>query len=200
MQQPDDSATREILLEAAISFLEERDEATLRISDICNRTNLSSSVIYSRFASRQGLIDAALVEIYRRVCRESLAQSRAWVQRTKTERSVVAVWKGVLSEETQRADALRRRALQMRVLATSLTRNALKGPIAVLRDDYFRELGELFDELVDEALLAAGLSGLQWAALLSALWMNDLVAGDTVSRDVVQWLEMAEQVIGPPLS
>lgn len=200
VHHPDDSVTGEILLEAAIAFLEERDEATFRISDICSRTNLSSSVIYARFSSRQGLIDAALVEIYRRVCRESLDHSREWVELIKSQGSVVAVWKSVLADDANRTDALRRRALQMRVLSTSLTRNAVKGAVTEIHDEYLHELGELFGQLVDLGLLGAGLSGLQWAGLLSSLWMNDLIAANSVSRDVVRWLEMAERVIGPSRS
>src|ERR1700691_3379224 len=57
-------STREILIEATSRRLWDVDESELRILDICQETNLSTSVIYGHFRSRQGLIDASLLRLF----------------------------------------------------------------------------------------------------------------------------------------
>ena len=66
-------ATRDAVLEVAAQALWRRDEGSLRIADICQSTNLSSSVIYNNFRSRQGLIDAAYLSIYESMTTEIVA-------------------------------------------------------------------------------------------------------------------------------
>ncbi len=58
--------TRRALIEAAARRLETSDESELRIADVCADTGYSSSVIYSNFRSRQGLVDAALLDLFDR--------------------------------------------------------------------------------------------------------------------------------------
>ena len=60
--------TRAVLLKATSERLWLEDDFQLRISDICSDTSLSSSAIYSNLRSRQGLIDATLLQIYDEVC------------------------------------------------------------------------------------------------------------------------------------
>jgi AcrR family transcriptional regulator len=47
-----------------IEFLRERPEAELRVADICEQAEMSSTVVYSYFGSREGLIDEAYLAIY----------------------------------------------------------------------------------------------------------------------------------------
>src|SRR5487761_256043 len=53
-----------VLIEATSRRLWDEDESELRILDICKETNLSTSVIYGHFGSRQGLINASLLHIF----------------------------------------------------------------------------------------------------------------------------------------
>ncbi len=57
-------STRQLLIDATALRLLETDESELRIADICEDTGFSSSVIYSNFRSRQGLIDATFLQFY----------------------------------------------------------------------------------------------------------------------------------------
>src|ERR1700685_3032347 len=57
-------STRQLLIEATSKRLWHEDESDLRILDICKETNLSTSVIYGHFRSRQGLIDASLLHLF----------------------------------------------------------------------------------------------------------------------------------------
>src|SRR5580658_8355425 len=58
------TSTRDALIEATSRKLWTVDESELRILDICQETNLSTSVIYGHFRSRQGLIDASLLHLF----------------------------------------------------------------------------------------------------------------------------------------
>jgi AcrR family transcriptional regulator len=66
-------STRQLLIEATSRRLWQEDESDLRILDICKETNLSTSVIYGHFRSRQGLIDASLLHLFRLVTDEIVA-------------------------------------------------------------------------------------------------------------------------------
>src|ERR1700678_4066206 len=66
-------STRELLIQATSKRLWQEDESDLRILDICKETNLSTSVIYGHFRSRQGLIDASLLHLFRLVTDEIVA-------------------------------------------------------------------------------------------------------------------------------
>src|ERR1700689_4907090 len=68
-----ETSTRELLLAATSRRLWKVDENELRILDICRETNLSTSVIYAHFGSRQGLIDAALLRVFTAVTDQIVA-------------------------------------------------------------------------------------------------------------------------------
>ena len=63
-ETPPGPSTRDALIEATSRRLWTVDESELRILDICQETNLSTSVIYGHFRSRQGLIDASLLHLF----------------------------------------------------------------------------------------------------------------------------------------
>jgi len=59
--------SRQLVLNTAKRQLWEKADASLRISDLSFETGLSTTVIYTYFRSRQGLIDAAYIEIYKEI-------------------------------------------------------------------------------------------------------------------------------------
>lgn len=60
------SETRSIVLDAAVDLIEERGFSSLKVSDISRISNVSEVLIYRYFVDRQGLLTAALVELWER--------------------------------------------------------------------------------------------------------------------------------------
>jgi len=57
-------AIKREVLRVTIDFLKHLPDAELRITDICEQAEMSQTIIYSYFDSREGLIDAAYLEIF----------------------------------------------------------------------------------------------------------------------------------------
>lgn len=62
MRRRNPSAER--LLELAITTVEERGEAALRVQDLCDEAGVAITVLYRSFRSREGLIEAVHAERY----------------------------------------------------------------------------------------------------------------------------------------
>ncbi len=56
-------STRDEILAAAVREVRERDEAAFRVTIVAKNAGCATSVLYHYFGSRDGLIDAALVQI-----------------------------------------------------------------------------------------------------------------------------------------
>ena len=120
-------STRELLIEATSRRLWQEDESDLRILDICKETNLSTSVIYGHFRSRQGLIDASLLHLFSLVTDEILAtleQAAAGPHRTG---SFVDTLGELVSDPALEQSTIRQRQMFFRVTATAVSRRAF-GP------------------------------------------------------------------------
>ena len=195
MSPLDDNATQSALLEATIAFLEEHDEAKLRVKTICVNASLTSSVIYSRYGSREGLIDRAYIEIYRRACDGSLQHGREWASRISKDTPALAVWGDVLGRDSDRTAALRRRSLRLRVLAKTLTRPSIRQEVSTIHEKFMAELGVVFDGLVQKGQLGSRLTGSQWAAVFSSLWTSDLMLGHNVNEDIDNLLRVADGLV-----
>jgi AcrR family transcriptional regulator len=59
-------STRQLILDYAVSFLDEHSEADLRVAVICRDVKVSVSSIYHYFGSREGIVVAAGIERYAR--------------------------------------------------------------------------------------------------------------------------------------
>ena len=56
-------STRDEILAAAVKEVRERDESAFRVTIVAKNAGCATSVLYHYFGSREGLIDAALVQI-----------------------------------------------------------------------------------------------------------------------------------------
>jgi AcrR family transcriptional regulator len=158
-----ESSTRELLLEATSRRLWKVDESELRILDICKETNLSTSVIYAHFGSRQGLIDAALLRVFTAVAEGMIETLTAAVAGPHPTESFVDTLNEILTDPAQESVISARRQMFFRVSATALSRPSLRTRFLQLYGEFMTRVDELYDELVRQELLDSGLSGHQWA-------------------------------------
>ena len=68
--------TRAIVLDAAVAWIEENGSANLKVVDIAKASGISEVLIYRYFDDRQGLLTAALVELWERYMTQPLDDAR----------------------------------------------------------------------------------------------------------------------------
>ena len=158
-----ESSTRELLLEATSRRLWKVDESELRILDICKETNLSTSVIYAHFGSRQGLIDASLLRVFSAVAEGMIETLSAAVAAPHPTGSFIDTLNEILTDPARESDISSRRQMFFRVSATALSRPSLRVRFLTLYGEFMTRIDALYDELVRQELLDSDLSGHQWA-------------------------------------
>lgn len=86
MHGADRPDTRARLLDAAIGVIEEHGEAAVRVRDVSAAAGVTYASLYHFFGDREGLIEAAQAERYRRDLLEPIRALRDAVEACRTER------------------------------------------------------------------------------------------------------------------
>jgi len=160
---PHEHSTRDILIEATSKRLWVADESELRILDICQETNLSTSVIYGHFRSRQGLIDASLLHIFSIVTEEIVQNLVMVTSGPHLNGSFVDTLYELLTNPDHQARITRQRQMFLRVSASALSRPSIRPGFLKLYEEFMARVDEHYDELVRRRLLSHQLTGHQWA-------------------------------------
>ena len=93
-------ATVAALLDAAVARLESGGDAAVRIDDILAETGVSRGSLYHHFGGRQGLVDAADLELYARRARADAAALTRLIDRASTPDELLEAARA-LTEQTQ---------------------------------------------------------------------------------------------------
>jgi AcrR family transcriptional regulator len=184
-------STRQVLLDATAQRLATLDESELRIADICADTGFSSSVIYSNFRSRQGLIDAAFLQMYDERARRYVDLLR---QNTATADNVTTMLAFYRMEEGENpiATSLREfRRIRLRVSTAALARAELQRAFVAVQEAHLARMATLIKEMQDRGLFGRALNGRQLAVLLEGLAFGRAL--DDISlhpESAASWLQM----------
>ncbi len=76
--------TRAIVLDAAVGWIEENVSSSLKVSEIARSAGVSEVLIYRYFNDRQGLLTAALVELWERYMAHPIAVVRQMIDSLPT--------------------------------------------------------------------------------------------------------------------
>ena len=71
--------TRRLVLDAAVEWIEDHGSASLKVSDIARTSEVSEVLIYRYFGDRQGLLTAALVDLWERYMIQPLDEARRMI-------------------------------------------------------------------------------------------------------------------------
>ena len=71
--------TRRLVLDAAVDWIEENGSASLKVVDIARASGVSEVLIYRYFDDRQGLLTAALVDLWERYMIQPLDAARQMI-------------------------------------------------------------------------------------------------------------------------
>ncbi|MCU1363230.1 MAG: hypothetical protein JWM55_1058 [Acidimicrobiaceae bacterium] len=156
-------STRDALIEATSRKLWSVDESELRILDICQETNLSTSVIYGHFRSRQGLIDASLLHLFAIVTDQIADNISTAAENSGDTRSYVDALYALLTNPEREETVALPRQMFFRISATALSRPSIRPGFLDLYHRFMDRIDAIYDNLVGRGLLGSELTGHQWA-------------------------------------
>jgi AcrR family transcriptional regulator len=118
-------STRDEILAAAVTEVRERDESAFRVTIVAKSAGCATSVLYHYFGSREGLIDAALVQIVIEESagvRESLQLASVAAESSTDVIEMLVSYVQFAHSPDRRGD----RSLQARLLGAAQTRPAVR--------------------------------------------------------------------------
>lgn len=187
MSRVNDLPTKEALLRVTMEQLLREDESELRVLDICEQTQLSTSVIYGHFHSRQGLIDAALLRIYEEVTDSLIEQLESAAASVDVDGSFVDALYFHLVDPRQEHVVTRNRQMHLRISASALARPSLRQGFLALYAAYNRRSDPIFAGLIARGYLSDRLSARQWAYFFEGQMLSralhDIETGWNVQSD-----------------
>lgn len=190
-------STRQILIDATSRRLWDVDESELRILEICQETNLSTSVIYGNFRSRQGLIDASLLHIFTIVTNQIVDNLTTVVSGDHPSGSFVDTLYDLLTDPAHEAKVTSQRKMFFRVSATALSRPSIRAGFLELYEGCMERIEAIYDDVVRRGLLSDQLTGQQWALFFEGQMLSrafhDLSSDWDNQGD---WLIAAHQMLG----
>lgn len=189
--------TREIVLRAARGALWERDEGSLRIADICLASGFSSSTIYSNFRSRQGLIDAAYLQIYESITDELVSILSNATSNAHSTASLSAYIASQLADPRQREFWQRSRHMRLRVATAAIARKSMQRDFSLLQERYLSELSTFFNDMQHRGVVGDLLEPRQMAIMFEGCLLfhsfNDIALDPA---DDEAWTKMLMSVLG----
>ncbi len=162
-ESPHGPSTRDALIEATSRKLWTVDESELRILDICQETNLSTSVIYGHFRSRQGLIDASLLHLFSIVTDQIVENIASAAHDADETGSFVDALYALLTNPGHEETVALPRQMFFRIAATALSRASIRPGFLNLYHHFTERVDAIYDGLVHRGLLGSELTGHQWA-------------------------------------
>ena len=135
--------TRERLLEAAIAVLETHGEAGIRVDELARAADVAKPSIYHYFGSREGLVAAALAEMYRRAMSVGVEQLQEIARSATTRDEFVNLFRAIIASFSSE-DGVRRRAFRAEVLGAAVSRPELQNAIAEMHQHQVSGLMEFF--------------------------------------------------------
>lgn len=185
------AGTRERMLHLAIATIEEHGEAAVRVREVSDATGVSFASLYHFFGSREGLVEAALAEMYSRSLREVNAAVADMVNTSTTLAEFIEGGRRVslLAYDPARASA---RSTRLRVLGGLAGRPKLAARLAVEQHAANLELASILGVAQQRGWLKPNLDLVTLAA-----WLTGLTFGRAIVEvapegiDLGAWNEMS---------
>ncbi|MHB8379785.1 MAG: TetR/AcrR family transcriptional regulator [Acidimicrobiales bacterium] len=188
-------AASDVLIEATSRRLWNDDESELRILDICKETNLSTSVIYGHFGSRQGLINASLLHVFALVTDELVANLETSASHALSTGSFVNALFSLLADADYQEALNRQRQMFFRVSATALSRLSIRPGFLQLYERYIERSDVVYQDLLDGGHLSKELTARQWALFFEGQMLSRAfhdLSSNWYNQD--DWLRSAYQM------
>lgn len=183
--------TRRALINAATERLWNNDEGSLRVADISEDTGLSTSVIYSNFKSRQGLIDATYLDMYETLSRNYITLLTRNAQSAETKTSIIEYFE-TRTDGDEINRALRDfRRMRLRIATAAMSRENLRRSFIKLQEEHMASFAAMLEGLQDRGVIGRSLNARQLAVLLEGFTFGralDNIAPNPQTNE--SWLEI----------
>jgi AcrR family transcriptional regulator len=194
------SSTRDMLIEATSRKLWNVDESELRILDICQETNLSTSVIYGHFRSRQGLIDASLLHLFAIVTDQIAHNIETASQEADGTNSFVDALFDLLTNPDLEPSVAQPRQMFFRISATALSRPSIRPGFLELYHRFTARVDAIYDDLVRRGYLGSELTGHQWALCFEGQMLSRAFHDVSANWDnQVDWKRATRRILSTPI-
>ena len=169
-KQPRANENKEIVLNEAINLLKVHQEHEFRIADIYANTGVSSSVIYSYFRSREGLIDAAYLKMYEILCVISQETLMGYFQIPTAEDSPTIYYVPIDHLESQMYESrMQNRRLRLKITSRIVTSPKFANSCREIHSNHISKLVNTFDELKRDDKISNELSSTELAMVYESL-------------------------------
>lgn len=182
------------MLDAAIAVLESEGEAAIRVGDLAAAVKITKPSVYHFFGDREGLVVAALAEMYHRTLslhRERLMEiARSCTNREQFAEALFSIVASFSSE-----DGVRRRATRMEVLGAAVSRPELQAALVQMHREHDMFMVEFF--MVGRE---RGLMSLSFDPHTAARWTSAMVLGRHFAEidpaaDRVEWDALTRETL-----
>lgn len=152
----DASDTRSRMLDRAFAVLEADGEQAIRVRDVAAAAGVTYSAVDHHFGGRDGLIEAAYLESYRRDLNVSMDEATAAFDSAQTFEEFTSIVEAIVVQNMgpARAPARRRRAI---ALGAAATRPGLARQLRELEPDYVAAFSRMLDNPRRRGWVAADL-------------------------------------------
>jgi len=166
-----------------------RQDNDFRIADVCEVSGLSSSVIYSYFRSREGLIDSTYAEIFKMVAaRAEGTLENLFAAVTKPDQ-VTDHFVSTASKAEVRNTWATNRNLRLRVSAHAVSCPSFMKQFTPLALAHFHRVTELFAVLIGKGIILSHHSAEECARTYEGLqlsWaLHEGISGDDLTNEYV---------------
>jgi AcrR family transcriptional regulator len=182
--------SRQRLLEAAITAIENGGEAALRVDEVAAAAEITKPSLYHHFGDRDGLVAAAQAERFRRLMMLGTDQALDVVRSVSSVDEFVATFPGLVGIGAGEAGA-RRRAARAAVLGSATSRPELTREIRKVMVLAAEQLAEFFRIGKERGLIGgdfdADAMAVWWLAVLAGRHLVDVVDDERITT---QWEQM----------
>lgn len=189
------SANAQAILELAISVIDERGEAGIRVQELSDEVGVAITTLYRFFGSRDGLIEAAQTERYRRQLLNDVERLSIGMDLCRDADDFRMVLDRTL--ERMLSPELRdQRLRRINALGSAQSRPALLHALAVAQDEVNRATAEVLEEARSQGWIRDDIDLPSFAAWLAGLMCGRVLLelGPT-SADGDQWNELTTRAV-----
>ena len=196
-KQPRSIDNKKIVLDQSMSLLIARQENDFRIADVCEVSDLSSSVIYSYFRSREGLIDSSYAEIFKIVAaRAEATLENLFAFVTKTDQ-VTGLFVETASKVEVRNNWASNRNLRLRVSAHAVSCPSFMKQFTPLALAHFRRVTELFEVLISKGIINSHHTAEECARTYEGLQLSWALHEGITGTDLTdEWVHIYRRTYG----
>ncbi len=189
------TGTREKLLEAAISIIEDDGEDGVRVDRVAEIAGFTKPVVYHHFADREALVIAALTERYYRSLSYNTDEIKFAAARCRTVEQFANVLRETLKSFGS-PDGVHRRQLRIEALGAAVSRPELQASLAEANRRQIAAFGEVLQIAREEGWLRVGVEPSDLAAWWTGMVLSrHIVEIDAVEYDPKIWSDITDWVI-----